>query len=48
VDGAGQLLVEPAHGAPAAAGSDVSGLPVAGPASGGLVAVSAGDVIHVR
>ncbi len=48
VDGAGQLLVEPVPGAPAAPGSDVSGLPAAGPAGGGLVAVSAGDVIHVR
>jgi BirA family biotin operon repressor/biotin-[acetyl-CoA-carboxylase] ligase len=42
VDGAGQLLVEPAPG------SDVSDLPAAGPAGGGRVAVSAGDVIHVR
>jgi BirA family transcriptional regulator, biotin operon repressor / biotin---[acetyl-CoA-carboxylase] ligase len=42
VDGAGQLLVEPARGA------DVSGLPTAGPAGGGRVAVSAGDVIHLR
>jgi len=42
VDGAGQLLVEPA------AGADVSGLPGIGPAGGGRVAVSAGDVIHIR
>lgn len=42
VDGAGQLLVEPAPG------SDVSGLHAAGPAGAARVAVSAGDVIHVR
>jgi BirA family biotin operon repressor/biotin-[acetyl-CoA-carboxylase] ligase len=42
VDGAGQLVVEPAPG------SDVSGLHAAGLAGGGRVAVSAGDVIHVR
>jgi BirA family biotin operon repressor/biotin-[acetyl-CoA-carboxylase] ligase len=48
VDGAGQLLLEPAPGALAAPGSDVPGLPAAGPAGGGMVAVSAGDVIHVR
>ena len=42
VDDAGQLLVE------SATGSDVAGLPPARPAGGGRVAVSAGDVIHVR
>lgn len=42
VDAAGRLLVE------VAPGSDTSGLPEAGPGGGGLVAVSAGDVIHVR
>ena len=42
VDSAGQLLVEPAPG------SDVSGPPAAGPPGRGRVAVSAGDVIHVR
>ncbi len=51
VDGAGQLLVEPATAAPGATGapgSDVPGLPAAGQAGRGWVAVSAGDVIHVR
>jgi BirA family transcriptional regulator, biotin operon repressor / biotin---[acetyl-CoA-carboxylase] ligase len=42
VDGAGQLLVEPDGG------SDISGLPAIAPAAGGRVAISAGDVIHVR
>jgi BirA family biotin operon repressor/biotin-[acetyl-CoA-carboxylase] ligase len=42
VDRAGQLLVEPARE------SDVSDLPTAGPAGGGRVAVSAGDVIYLR
>lgn len=51
VDGAGQLLVEPVTEAPGAIGppgSDVPGLPAAGQAGRGWVAVSAGDVIHVR
>ncbi len=42
VDAAGRLLVEPAPG------SDTSGLAGAERGGGGLVAVSAGDVIHVR
>jgi BirA family transcriptional regulator, biotin operon repressor / biotin---[acetyl-CoA-carboxylase] ligase len=42
VDAGGRLLVE------AAPGSDTSGLAGAEPGGGGLVAVSAGDVIHVR
>lgn len=42
VDAGGRLIVE------AAPGSDTSGLAGAEPGGGGLVAVSAGDVIHVR
>ncbi len=49
VDGAGQLLIDPGTGADPA---DLAGLPVvrteAGSAGAVLVAVSAGDVVHLR